>query len=319
MSPTKLGWLDIHGHFRLPETPEEAAQRVVLMREAQFLASKPDIWSANSIIAYLDRAGISMQMLSNIPKTLSVLQSSNDYGRSLVQQYPSRFGLLAALPTNNLDAVMSEIQRTTSFLPPADGFAVTTVYNGVWLSDSSLDPMWAELDKRRATVFVHPDAYASPAQRRPNPLIEALFDTTRTIVDMLYKDHFNRFPGIRFVIAHAGGCIPLLSGRLSLLGTQEWVPNPKLLSREGLENQLKGLYVDTAASAATALEPAIGMVGWRQCIYGSDCGVPCSTDATMEENRQAVVGVEKRLTGECGQIGTNGWKLFPAAAERASM
>jgi hypothetical protein len=36
------------------------------------------------------------------------------------------------------------------------------------------------------------------------------------------------------------------------------------------------------------------MVGVEQGIYGADCGVPCSTEEKMEENRMAVLEVEER-------------------------
>ena len=84
-----------------------------------------------------------------------------------------------------------------------------------------------------------------------------------------------------------------------------------------METQLKGLYVDTAASGATGLAPVMIMVGVGHCVYGSDCDVACSTVATMEENRQSVLDVEKRENGRSGLIGVDGWKLFPAAANRA--
>ena len=319
MASAQLGWIDVHGHFRLPESHEQAQQRLYLMRQGQFLLAKPDIWDAQAVIDYLDRAGVSMQMLSNIPKTLSALKTSNDFGASLVQQFPSRFGLLAALPTDNPDECLSEINRALkSFKIPADGFAVTTVYNGVGLSDPSLDAVWAELNERCATVFVHPDAYASPSQGRPAPLLEVAFDTTRTIIDMLYTGVFRRFPDIRFVIAHAGACVPVLSGRLELLGAEEWVPNPQGIAKEEIEGQLGKLYLDTAASAKSALDPAIRMVGIERCVYGSDCGVPCSTELTMEENRQSVCEVERRMMGKSGQIGINGWRIFREAANRAA-
>lgn len=314
MPASQIGWQDIHGHFRLPETLEQAEQRLRTMRQGLFLLKKPDTWDPKEVLAYLDQAGITMQMLSNIPKTLSTLLASNDYGASLVHKYPSRFGLLVALPTDDPKACISEIQR----MDTADGFAVKTLYTGVWLSDPSLGPVWTLLDSNCSTVFVHPDAYVGPPQGRPGPLIEVTFDTTRTIIDMLYNGVFRNFPNIRFVIAHAGGCVPVLSGRLALLGTEEWVPNPEGLSKEEIQSQLAGLCVDTAASAATALAPAIDMVGVGHCIYGSDCGVRCSIVVTMEENRQDVLDVEQRVTGRSGEIGMKGWKLFPRAAKRVS-
>ena len=203
------------------------------------------------------------------------------------------------------------------FRPVADGFAVSTVYNGVMLSDGRLEVVWEELQRRRAVVHVHPNAMAGPSQGRPSPLIEVAFDTCRTAVDMLYKGVFRRYPDITFVFAHCGGALPVLSGRLSLLGTEVWMPNPEKITREEIETQLGRLWVDTAATAKTGLAPAMRMVGWEHCVYGADCGVPCSTDDTMEENRMAVLEVEKREMGQEGRVGMNGWKLFPAAAKRA--
>jgi predicted TIM-barrel fold metal-dependent hydrolase len=102
----------------------------------------------------------------------------------------------------------------------ADGFAATAVYNGVWLGDASLDPIWATLNESHATVFVHPDAYVALSKGWPAPLIEVAFDTTKTVVDMIYKGIFSNFPKIRFVIAHARGYVPILSDRLALLRTK---------------------------------------------------------------------------------------------------
>jgi 6-methylsalicylate decarboxylase len=63
-----------------------------------------------------------MQMLSVIPKALDALKASNDYGAELVKRHPSRFGLLAALPTNDPQACLAEIKRPKTELH-ADGFA----------------------------------------------------------------------------------------------------------------------------------------------------------------------------------------------------
>ena len=176
-------------------------------------------WTPESTLAYLDKAGIAMQMLSNLPKQLDALKESNDYASSLVRRYPSRFGLLAALPTDNPEAALAEIDRVTNKLH-ADGFAVTCNYNRIYLGNPILIPVWTELDRRNAVVFVHPDAYAPASIGRPSPLIEVAFETARTVVDILYTGLFRQFPNITFILAHSGGALPVLSGRLQLLGTK---------------------------------------------------------------------------------------------------
>ena len=79
------------------------------MREAQFLMPESFEWRAESTLAYLDKAGIAMQMLSHPPKQLEAPKESNSYAASLVNKYTTRFGLLAALPTDNPEATLAEI------------------------------------------------------------------------------------------------------------------------------------------------------------------------------------------------------------------
>jgi predicted TIM-barrel fold metal-dependent hydrolase len=285
------------------------------MREGAFLAPQPFEWNPESTLSYLNKAGIAMQMLSYIPPTLPALKASNDYGASLVSKYPSRFGLLAALPTDNPAAALDEIERATGQLH-ADGFAVTCVYNNISLSSATLDPVWAKLNDLSATVFVHPNAYAPPTQGRPAPLIEVAFETARTIVDMLYAATFRRYPHIRWIIAHCGGALPVLFGRLQLLGTEPWVPNPNNITKEEMLEWLGKLYLDTAATAPSALGPGLCMTSASHIVYGADCGVPCSTEETMEANRHEVLGYEGLSKEEREAIGRNVLVLFPAAGER---
>lgn len=285
------------------------------------MIDRPVTWDVQSNLDYNNRANIQMQMLSYIPqRNPEKLIAANTYAASLVKKYPDRFGLLGALPTDDPELCLKEIERLKTTLDvPADGFATCTVYNDVGLGDSRLEPVWKELNARKAVVHIHPNASAGPSQGRPSPLIEVAFDTARTIVDMLYNGVFSRYPDIKFVLGHCGGALPVLSGRLSLLGTEVWVPNPNKLTRQEIEQQLGRLYVDTAATAKTGLSPAVQMVGVEHVIYGADCGVPCSTELTMEENKTDVLEWEAKNNVPKGTILMNGWELFPQAAIRAGI
>ncbi|MFK0296283.1 amidohydrolase family protein [Streptomyces sp. NPDC090442] len=308
--------IDVHAHFTPPTTPEEREARWHAMRAEQFLAPAPYHWTVEATLDYMDRAGVAMQLLSNIPKTLDALRASNDYGAFLVLQHPLRFGLLAALPTDDPAAALTEIERAGGDLQ-ADGFAVTCVYNGVALGDASLEPVWAELDRRGATVFVHPDAYAPASMGRPSPLLEVAFETARTIVDMLYAGVFRRFPNMRVIVAHCGGALPALAGRLHLLGTEAWVPNPGELDQGEIRDHLARLYLDTAATGtAHTLAPALAMTTPDHLVYGSDSGVPCSTETTLEANRQVLADFTGLPREQLEAIGHNALRLFPKAAAR---
>jgi predicted TIM-barrel fold metal-dependent hydrolase len=284
-------WIDVHAHFTPPTTREECEARWKTMRDGLIMIPESYEWIVESTLDYMDRAGIQMQLLSNVPKTLDKLRASNDYGALLVSQHPSRFGLLAALPTDDPQAALAEIERAANNLY-ADGYAVTCHYNEVYLSDPSLEPVWAELDRRCAVVFVHPDAYAPASLGRPTPLLEVAFETTRTLVDMLYAGMFRKFPNMKLIVAHCGGALPALSGRLIALGTEVWVPNPNHLTKEKMKQQLSALYLGTAATGrASSLAPALTMTTCDHIVYGSDSGVPCSTEETLEANRKELLAL----------------------------
>ena len=289
---------------------------VQFMRAACWCVDDAPVWSVEATLAYMDRTGIQMQMLSNIPKDLESLRASNDFGAGLVTDHPDRFGLLAALPTDDPDAALAEIERAEEELHP-DGYTVTCSYNGTDLGDEKLEPVWAELARRRAVVFAHPDAYRLGEQGRPAALLDVAFETTRTFVDMLYGGVFRRHPDVRFVVAHCGAALPALSGRLMLLGLESWVPNPEKLTPSEMRAHLRRLHLDTAATSPTTLAAALSMTTHERLVYGSDCGVSCTTDATMDCNLEALLNFPglsgEQLTG----IGRRAFALFPAAAERA--
>jgi 6-methylsalicylate decarboxylase len=310
------GWVDVHAHFSPPKTAEELQAGMALTRLGCFLLPEPFEWTPALALDHMDRWGIGMQLLSNIPKALGALRDSNRYGAELVARYPSRFGLLAALPTDDPDAALAEIARADTELQ-ADGFAVTCCYSGVYLGDQRLWPVWAELDRRRAAVFVHPDAYAPGVLGRPSALLEVAFETTRTIVDMLYAGLFRDFPNIRFVVAHCGAALPALSGRLALLGAERWVPNPRGLTRDEIKRTLARLFYDTAATAsAPTLSPVLAVAGKAQLVYGSDCGVPCSSEATLSENLLSLLNFEEFSAEDVQAIGRRACSLFPSIVAR---
>jgi predicted TIM-barrel fold metal-dependent hydrolase len=310
-------WIDIHAHFS-PPVPEDARATVVdVMRQACWCIDEAPVWSLDATLAYMDRTGIQMQMLSNIPKWLEGLRASNDFGADLVRRHPDRFGLLAALPTDHPEAALVEIARADDELG-ADGYAVTCNYNGVYLSDPTLDPVWAELDRRRAIVFAHPDAYTPGAHGRPSALIEVAFETTRTFTDMLYAGLFRRFPNVTFVVAHCGAALPALSGRITLLGLESWVPNPSGLTATELAAALSRLYLDTAATCPTSLAAALAMTTPDQLVYGSDCGVPCTSEATMDRNLEALLNFPDLTDNQKMAIGSRALRLFPCAAARVA-
>jgi hypothetical protein len=108
----KAEWIDVHAHFMVPQTEEELKRSAIARCQRCFLVPELYQWTAEAAMEHMDRNGIAMQLLSNIPKSLKALRESNEHGASIVAGHPSRFGLLLALPTNDSEACLTEIGRT---------------------------------------------------------------------------------------------------------------------------------------------------------------------------------------------------------------
>jgi 6-methylsalicylate decarboxylase len=51
-------------------------------------------------------------------------------------------------------------------------------------------------------------------------------------------------------------------------------------------------------------------------VYWSDCGVPCTSEATMDRNLKALLNFDGLTDGQKAAIGTQALQLFPSAAAR---
>ena len=93
-------------------------------------------------------------------------------------------------------------------------------YNGKYLGDEAFDPVMEELNGRKAVVYVHPSEPGpanDPKLGISSALIEAPFETTRAVTNMLYNGTLDKYPDIRFILAHGGGATPFLAWRMSLV------------------------------------------------------------------------------------------------------
>jgi len=113
-------------------------------------------WTPEFALDFMDRHDIATQMLSlPTPLEKDAARGINQYGATVVKQHPARFGLLASLPMDDVQAALSEIAFAFDQLG-ADGVVMVTNYGGNYLGNARFEPVFAELDKRSATVFLHP-------------------------------------------------------------------------------------------------------------------------------------------------------------------
>jgi len=202
--------------------------------------------------------------------TRRVARACNDYGAKLVQDYPNRFGLFAAMPLPDVEGTLKEIAYAYDTLK-ADGVGLMTSYGDAWLGNPAYRPVMEELNRRRAIVHVHPTAanccknldYAPGV----NPgSMEYGTDTTRAIMGVTFSGDAVRFPDIRFIWSHAGGTAPFLAGRIdgASAGAKDRLPN-------GFTSELRKFYYDLAGAANPgAVASLLKLVTIQQILFGTD-------------------------------------------------
>jgi 6-methylsalicylate decarboxylase len=202
----------------------------------------------------------------------------------------------------------------------ADGVIVLSNQNGVYVGDRALEPLYAEMDRRAVTVFVHP---ASPAYVPTLRLdlwaayVEYPFETTRVGANLIYNGIMARYPRIKWILAHAGGALPYLSVRLRLM--QESDKNsPRFVERhpEGVAPYLTSFYFDVAlAGGAAPMAALTQMADPSHILYGSDW--PYLERSFVTDQRDSLLSLPQFQGDRLAPMAwRNAAQLFPRFAKR---
>src|SRR5204862_6565243 len=99
-----------------------------------------------------------------------------------------------------------------------------TSYGDKYLGDPSFEPVYAELNRRKAGVYVHPTTPSCCGKVVPGigpSTIEFATDSPRTIAHIVFSGVATKFPDIRWIFSHAGGTLPFLTARLEIVAQQK--------------------------------------------------------------------------------------------------
>src|SRR5271170_3417654 len=199
--------IDVHHHLVSPRYVPRLREMGVL---TPHLAS---IMNENDAIADMDKAGVSLAVNSaTMPAQITgearraYCRENNDYMARLAADYPGRFGIFASLPLPDIDATLAEIAYALDTLK-ADGVHMMTSYDDHWLGESVFQPVFDELNRRKAVIYTHPHAPNCCATVMAeldirDSVIEFGTDTTRAITNLVFSGTAARCPHIRVIWSH---------------------------------------------------------------------------------------------------------------------
>jgi predicted TIM-barrel fold metal-dependent hydrolase len=267
-SPATKTRIDVHHHF-LPEAHREALTRHKM--------GSPK-WSPQMSLDEMDKSGIATSVLSQVQpgtwygdaaESRKLSRIINEYGATLVKDHPGRFGLFATISPPDADGSLKEIEYAFDTLH-ADGIGLLTSYDGKYLGEAAFAPVYQELNRRKAVIYVHPlapDCCAKVVPGIPPGSIEYATDTTRTIAHLVFSGTAQKFPDIRWIFSHSGGTLPFLTQRFV---RQQMVQKLAHLPNGPLPEFRKFYYELAQGNTAGQLAALFKMVSVSQAHYGTD-------------------------------------------------
>jgi predicted TIM-barrel fold metal-dependent hydrolase len=275
-------------------------------------------WTPELSLEQMDKFGIATSILSltqmgdilydGTEKGRAAVRAGNEYGAKLMQDNPKKFGLFASVPLPDIEGCMKEIEYAYDTLK-CDGIGIYSNDNGNrWPGDPYYEPMYQELNRRKAIVFIHPLAPKCCANLNdsvPFSMNEFDFDVTRCISSLLVNGVLHRYPEVRFVVPHSGGTVPILAGRIkdrfpNDAKHAEYIPN-------GVWPELQKLHYECAhGTYPTQLAALTKFVPTSQLLFGTDFS-PEPIETTVNELPTSGLSQEVLQAMERG----NAEKLLP--------
>ena len=266
--------IDVHHHISPPAWLDE-------MRRTKMANPPMANWSVQKTLEDMDRAGIATSMTSPTTPQVTYLEpavaarvarASNEYAKKLMGDHPGRFGVFAMLPLPNVDETLKEIAYAFDVLK-VDGVGIMTSYRDKWLGHPQFNPVWEELNRRKATVYTHPtgaNCCVNLVQGIPETVVEYGADTTRTIASLIFSGASTRYKDINWIFSHGGGALTAFAERF-LVQMVTTPPYNATFTRARVEGELQRFYYDTAQIAnAVTIGALAKLVPVSQIVYGTD-------------------------------------------------
>ena len=266
--------IDVHHHIA---SPSWLAAMDIIGRTDPLIGS----WSVQKTLDDMDKGGVATAMTSiTMPQVtplgkdaaVRVARESNEFAKKIATDHPGRFGIFAMLPLPHIDESLKEMAYALDILK-ADGIGLMTNYGDKWLGYSYFEPIWQELNRRKATVYTHPtdaNCCVNLVQGIHPAIIEWGTDTTRTICNLVFSGTSQKFKDINWIFSHGGGALTAFAERM-LVQMVTMPPYRGKFTRDTVQAELHRFFYDTAqVSLEGTLAALAKLVPVSQIVYGTD-------------------------------------------------
>ncbi|CAG2141041.1 amidohydrolase family protein [Cupriavidus numazuensis] len=271
------GRIDFHHHYFSPAWVRLVESKHKVQPVLGFDQFKS--WTIARDLEAMDRGNVEKAFLSvtqpgvwfgNVEESRRAARDMNDFAATMKSDHKGRYGQFAVLPLPDIDATLKEIEYAFDTLK-ADGVGLLSSYGDKWLGDKSFWPVWEELNRRKAVVYIHATAPGCCAwEFQPGILptfVELGSDLARAMVSLVQGGTAKATPDIKYIWSHGGGSIwaqRFLVGETAASLAREAPADSRLY-------QFRRFYYDTAA-AADAIHMGIlkMIVPPSQIVFGSD-------------------------------------------------
>jgi predicted TIM-barrel fold metal-dependent hydrolase len=274
--------IDTHHHIYPPKYVAANLDRL-LKDTSTVPAAAYTSWTPQFALIQMEKAGIATALVSMTSPGVwfddgddparTRARICNEFGAQMIKDYPGRFGMFAAIPLPDMEGSLREIEYALDTLN-FDGIGLLTSYNGRLLGDPMFATVFAELNRRKAKVFVHPtmSCCGNVFPEISGPIIEFPTDTARTVTSLALSGTMARCPDVTFLFSHGGGSLPSIVQRLAI-PVSEMKPEERAKRLpQGLDYELKRQYYDLASVGSSPAGMAAVLKLWpiTQLAYGSD-------------------------------------------------
>lgn len=302
--------VDVHAHVIVPEITREAGggeawrpsvrwedgEQVVELGGQAIRSARREFVRVERVLEEESSSGIQHVVLSPwvalLPyalepvEALDVCRLQNEALAAMAAAHPGRVSALAAVPLQAPELAAEELEKATA-LPGVVGAEVAASVRGDYLGDERFLPFWEAADATGALVFVHPTTrgFDLPVfgehylwNTVANPV-----ETAVTGAHLVMAGVLERFPRLRVVLAHGGGALLALRGRLR--HAHGFQPQARAKLEDAPDVSLRRLYYDTITHDAELLGALVAFAGADHVVLGSDHPFDMGTTRPVEEVR----------------------------------